>query len=465
MRLDRFILGLAALLSPSIGVAAEAPGGPASSGAAPCSYFVATTGSDRNDGMSAATPFASLEKAQAAVRRASKKVVCLRAGVHHRSDRLTLTAADNGETWQYYPPDGINSAVLDGGNRVDWMIDIKGGSGITINGLKLQNFTTYGVIVDGGGRNGTASGNTVENCDAGFNSVSDWNSGGIYFWGDAPRSTIRHNYVHDVGSMGIGLNPYDARESIDGSVIAGNVVLRTAQRVSDSGAIYVSGHGGTQSSHVSVTGNLVRDYGAPGVTKAIGIYLDDNASHVTVVGNVVGPAATGAGNGVTGIFLHNGHDNHVGGNIIDLGSSARQYTVQWGHDHASIAGMGGNSFTGNIVISNFSGKQNTVGYRNGYSYIQSPSTPASWYSIQNNVYHNRGGGQVRTDGPVAGDSNPILENPQISDDGYTIASGSRVFAGPVNFPPIAGGWGPPGFVVPQRRTPQSSQQQGLRDDR
>src|SRR6185312_6808042 len=78
MRLDRFILGLAALLSPSIGVAAEAPGGPASSGAAPCSYFVATTGSDRNDGMSAATPFASLEKAQAAVRRASKKVVCLR---------------------------------------------------------------------------------------------------------------------------------------------------------------------------------------------------------------------------------------------------------------------------------------------------------------------------------------------------------------------------------------------------
>jgi len=337
MRLDRFILGLAALLSPSIGVAAEAPGGPASSGAAPCSYFVATTGSDRNDGMSAATPFASLEKAQAAVRRASKKVVCLRAGVHHRSDRLTLTAADNGETWQYYPPDGINSAVLDGGNRVDWMIDIKGGSGITINGLKLQNFTTYGVIVDGGGRNGTASGNTVENCDAGFNSVSDWNSGGIYFWGDAPRSTIRHNYVHDVGSMGIGLNPYDARESIDGSVIAGNVVLRTAQRVSDSGAIYVSGHGGTQSSHVSVTGNLVRDYGAPGVTKAIGIYLDDNASHVTVVGNVVGPAATGAGDGATGIFLHNGHDNHVGGNIIDLGSSARQYTVQWGHDHASIA--------------------------------------------------------------------------------------------------------------------------------
>lgn len=443
------------MLSPSFGLAAEAARSGGSSGAS-CNYFVAPTGNDRNNGMSATTPFATLEKAQDAVRRGRKKVVCLRGGMYDRKDRLTLTSSDNGETWQYYPPDGINSAVLDGGNRVDWMIDIKGGSDITINGLKIQHFTTYGVIVEGGGKNTTTAGNTVENCDAGYNTVSDWNSGGIYFWGDAPRSTIRHNYVHDVGSMGIGLNPYDARESIDGSVISGNAVLRAAQRVSDSGAIYVSGHGGTQTSHVSVAGNFVRDYGAPHVTKAIGIYLDDNASNVTVAGNIVGPAAPGTGDSATGIFLHNGHDNHIGGNIIDLGNSAGQYTVQWGHDHASIAGMGGNTFTGNIVISNFAGKQNTVGFMNGYSYIQSPGTPASWYSIRDNVYYNRGGGQVRTDGPVAGDSNPIFANLQISGATYAIAPGSRAFASPVNFPPIAGGWGPPGFVVPPSRTPSNS---------
>src|SRR5262249_12454405 len=127
---------------------------------------------------------------------------------------------------------------------------------------------------------------------------------------------------------------------------------------------------------------------------------------------------------------------------------AGQYTVQWGHDHASIAGMGGNSFTGNIIISDFAGKQNTIGFMNGYSYIQSPGTPPSWYSIRNNVYHNRGGGQVRTDGPVAGDSSPIFANPRISGATYAIAAGSRVFASPINFPPITGGWGPPGFVIP-----------------
>lgn len=82
-----------------------------------CSYFVAATGSDSNDGMSAKTPFATLKKAQSAARHGNSRVVCLRAGIYDMDSTLTLTAADSGETWQYYAPDGVNSAVLDGGDK------------------------------------------------------------------------------------------------------------------------------------------------------------------------------------------------------------------------------------------------------------------------------------------------------------------------------------------------------------
>ncbi len=30
---------------------------------------------------------------------------------------LKLTSADNGTTWSYYPPDGYNTAIIDGGNN------------------------------------------------------------------------------------------------------------------------------------------------------------------------------------------------------------------------------------------------------------------------------------------------------------------------------------------------------------
>jgi hypothetical protein len=424
----------------SVGTGAgAAPSGPG--------FYVSPNGSDSNPGTEAA-PFATLARAQQAMENSSIKATYVEGGTYHLSSTLTLTAADNGETWQYYPKDGVNSAVLDGGDNVGWMIDIKGGSNITINGLKIQNFTTYGVIVDGGS-GATASGNTVENSDIGFNTVTAWNSGGIYFWGNAPNSVIKDNYVHDVGSMGIGLNPYDSGQSIDGSVISGNVVLRAVERMSDSGGIYVSGHGGTQTSHVTVSDNYVRDFGGSGVTNANGIYLDDNASNVTVSGNVVGPAAVGTGNSAAAFFVHNGHDNHITGNIVDLGSSGGEYTVQWGHDGASIAGMGGNTFTGNVVVSNFTGNQNTIGFLNGYSFIQSPDTPSSWYTIQNNDYFNYAGGQIRTDGPVAADSHPTFVNPQLSGWTYAEASGSPVLSSPVNFAGIAGDWGPAGFVIPK----------------
>jgi hypothetical protein len=406
-------------------------------------FFVSPTGSDSNPGTLAA-PFATLARAQQAMENSSLKTTYVEGGTYHLSSTLNLTSADNGETWQYYPANGVDSAVLDGGNNID-LININGASNVTINGLKLQHFNAYGIA-------GSNTPNlTVENCDVGFNVVTSWQSAAMVTGGTSPNVHFLNNYVHDVGSQGIALfdnwSGAGGTGSIDGSVISGNVVLRAVQRMSDGGGIYVSMHGGSQNSHVAVSNNYVADYGAPGVNSDNGIYLDDNASNVTVTGNVVAPPQVGAG---AAFVVHNGHDNHISGNLVDLGQSATtEYAAVWWGDGPFLGGgMQGNSFTGNVVISNFAGNQNTG------AFLENQGS-SSDYTIQNNVYYNYGGGQTRTDGAISSDSHPIFENPQISGLAYGIAAGSPVFSGPVSFSQILAGWGPPGFIVPNVTSPSS----------
>jgi len=433
-------------------------------------YYVAPDGNDKNTG-SLGSPFLTLAKAQSAMRASGTKTTCIRAGAYQLDGPLNLTSFDNGETWQYYPPDGVDSAVLEGGNKLLRVIDIEGGSNITINGLKLEHFVDYGIFGAGSANSGAgpvASGITVENCDVGFNTTTNWSSAGIGFLAATPRTAIKNNYVHDVGSMGISFNTYfSPADSIGGSVIANNVVLRAVQRMYDGGGIYVSMHGGYQAGPggVVVANNFVRDQGSIGLAgpygaSVIGIYLDDNANNVTVTGNIVGPPAEGSitgknDNDVTAILVHDGRDNHISGNIVDLGDSGMVSTVVWGYDPASIAGMAGNTFTGNIVISSFTGVQRTSSSGiTGYSYVEN-AQPASDFTIHGNLYFNYAGGQVRTDGPITSDGSPTVENPQVSGWTYTIAGGSPVFGAPVNFPPIAGNWGPPGYVIPRTGTAPS----------
>jgi len=439
-----------------------------SSGSNSAAYYVAPNGNDGNAG-SLDAPFLTPKKAQSAMRGSSTKATYLRAGTYNVTATLALTSADNGETWQYYPPDGVDSAVLNGGNSVSGgIIAIEGGSNITINGLKIENFVDYGIIGEGGpntnwGTVAEDTGNTIENCDIGFNTTTSWQSGGISLSG--PNSTIANNYVHDIGSQGIASYAYYAGQSINGTVIKNNVVLRAVQRMSDGGAIYTNMHSGIQTDYVTITNNYVADQGSANTWGVHGIYLDDLSSNVMVTGNVVAPptAGTGTGSGsqygtnAISAFLDNsGNHNTVSGNIVDLGSSGYVSTIVFYYDSAELhdVGMDGDTFTGNIVISNFTGgvKTNVSGVT-GYAYFE--NTPAVGqdpkgfsYTIRSNAYRNYAGGPISSSGPVTSDSNPITEDPQISGWDYTIAGGSPVFNSPVNFAPIIGGWGPPGFVIP-----------------
>ena len=89
-------------------------------------FFVAPGGNDANAGTQAA-PFATLEKAQAAVRAvkaaglpANGVAVTLRGGTYWRSSQLRLTSADSGTAdrpviWRAYPGETVR---LNGGKRI-----------------------------------------------------------------------------------------------------------------------------------------------------------------------------------------------------------------------------------------------------------------------------------------------------------------------------------------------------------
>jgi hypothetical protein len=109
----------------------------------------------------------------------------------------------------------------------------------------------------------------------------------------------------------------------------------------------------------------------------------------------------------------------------------------------------GNAWTRNIIIGGYTGS--------GGGYLQvTPPTGAN-LAVSNNLYYSYTGGTINSTGAPGSDSSPITGvDPQISGWCYDIAAGSPVFSAPLNFPTIAGNWGPPGYVIPQTGTTPSS---------
>jgi hypothetical protein len=426
-------------------------------------WYVSPSGSDSNNGTSNTTPFLTLEKAQAAAQGSSSvKTIYLMAGTYHRTAAINLSTSDNGETWTYQPSDGVNNAILDGGGSTYSAFEVFG-SNITFNGIKMQNYTNYELHKDGGA---TVTGIIVENCDLGsLTATGTWNSGAIEFE-NINGVTIKNNYVHDTPSQGIALFAYASGSVLDNVSITGNCCLRNVQAQTDGGAIYCSDHNGYKSSgNTSITNNYCKDYGNSGSARACGIYLDDSASYWTITGNVIGPPNPAWVNGSQscyGIEENNGSYNVVKNNIIDLGTTSEVYAVVWYYGDNPVTSLTGPNQTGeifeqNLVISNFAGNNSPPEFGGGDVLFYQNSGSASDYTISNNDYYNYGGGQHISNGAVKSDSSPLNINPLFStaDYTYTISASSSVLSAPLNFTPIVGGWGPPGFTLPQTGTKPS----------
>ncbi len=484
-------------------------------------YSVGPAGSDSNSGTSASSPFATLAKCQTKMRGGAVKICYILKGtyaaggnlpmVHLTSSApttaaLALTSADNGTTWSYYPPDGYNSAVLDGGNdqtsstafcqRTDMLdigIYVGGASNVTIDGLKFQHFTFGGFLVHGGKADfgnwvptgsageGAADSDVIENnvvtdIKNGPNPISPTNvcstkapytgfpntmntdvqqGGLIYAWGQVTNLSVTHNVGQNMMGTCMQYSVNRAGDTFAGLSVTNNFCDNSATAARDVGAIHlrltISTNEPAPATGAQFKNNYLHDCGAasqtaePGSSKCI--YMDDLTSGIALEGNVM------AGHFTFAAFIaHGGNGNTWSGNIVDLGDGAEgsQYIGIYQNSTDCKTGascMTGNTWKNNIVIANSSLKGN------GNVHTITPDSPLT---AKDDLDHDYGTGSI-TDSASVSSANPSFGSAR----SYVLPTTSPAYGSPVDFPPQPaawgqpGFWGPPGYVIPQTGTPPS----------
>jgi hypothetical protein len=414
-------------------------------------FYVATNGNDSNDG-SKASPFATLGRAQTAMQGSSTiKTTYVRAGSYSlptiascggSSCGLNLVAADDGETWSYYPPDGIDSADLSGGstgNGTGLVVAVYvGASHVTFDGLSIHDFQYAGINSQGG-----TDHLVVQNCVLfnGYSESNASNAGGISCYG-CSNALISHNVIHDIAQLGISMS--NVNGDISNLMVTGNVLYNTCNANADCGAIYVQDVTAT-ATNIQLSNNYVHDgntFAGLGSNYGCALYADDCTSNVTMSGNVL----TGR-NGSNTTMVHGGSNVHQTGNLTDLASYQQHVAVfqTSGASGCSSAVMSGNEYTNNVIIG--------LGGGGGFALLS--GSPMNTPTIANNDYYNYGGAPISHGSGAYGDSAPASLDPQLSGWAYTMSPTSPVLAAPVSFPMLVGGWGPPGYVLPETGTPPS----------
>jgi hypothetical protein len=400
-------------------------------------FFVSPSGSDSAGNGSLGSPWQTLGKAQRAMQASStQKTTYLRAGVYQPgSNGLQLGGADDNETWSYYPPDGIDTAIIDGqstrsGTGADVLIGVGGTSHVTLDGLTVRNFDGWGI----GGYN--ASNLTVKNSviSNGY-STAQYGAQGVACGNDCISWSILNNVMHDI--TGGGANVVAAQTgNISHLIYSGNFVYNTCTSPDDGGdcgALYTQDNLG-QSTDITISGNFVRD-GNPwrGHNAGSGIYLDDCLSNATVTGNVL----TGT-NGANTTFIHGGSNDVYMGNIIDLATYGQAISVlQTSASNTCTNKMTGNKYVSNIIIAR--------GGSGGYGALSWPLPALP--EVENNLYYEYGGPAITT----GWDSHPVTADPELTGC-FDVGAASPAYQAPVDFPPLLKNWGPPGYTMPAGAT-------------
>ena len=182
-------LSLVALTSTAWRIIGGNPGSTLAAG-----FYVSPGGSDSNPGTLAA-PFQTLGACQTAMR-SGYKICYVRAGTYVLpSGGLSLTASDAGETYQYYPPDGLQTAILSGASLAASTRSLQtatGATGVTINGLAFKNNTTF-IVVYIQGDGSAFTNNLIDGADA-----NPWYGLDIY----GNNQLVAGNTIQNMGGSG-----------------------------------------------------------------------------------------------------------------------------------------------------------------------------------------------------------------------------------------------------------------------
>ncbi|WP_244433534.1 right-handed parallel beta-helix repeat-containing protein [Azospirillum sp. B506] len=311
-------------------------------------FYVATNGNDSWSGKLAAPnadgtdgPFASLQKAQQAMRAdPGIDTTYIRGGDYHQNG-LWLDGQDSGVTFASY---GNEKAVIHGGSNATVSFGLGGAKNVTIEGLTFADgvvgghyvfadnaagLTFANNAVKGGGygitvqdsANSKVIGNQFDSTGAeaifvkaGSNATivsdnhithpnaADRGDAGIWINGSSDVQ-VTHNLVEDSPekAIAVGSVQTDGSDATHRVTIANNKVVDANLESNDGGGIYLINRQQDLTDHTvinnEVTGTTATN--PSGDVASWGIYLDDWTSGATVKGNLV------HGN-IGGVFLHGG---------------------------------------------------------------------------------------------------------------------------------------------------------------
>ncbi|MBF5095987.1 hypothetical protein F1643_17965 [Azospirillum sp. INR13] len=365
------------------------PGVPKPSGPG---FYVAKNGNDSWSGKLAAPnadgtdgPFASLQKAQNAMRSSDIDTTYVRGGDYYPNNPIWLDGQDSGVTFTGY---GNEKAVIHGSAQASVSFGLGGAKDVTIEGLTFTGGVANGhyVFADNAAgltfANNTVSGGgygiTVQNSansqvvgnqfdrtgaeavfvKAGSNATvvsdnlikhpnaADRGDAGIWVNGSSDVK-ITHNQIENSPekAIAVGSVQTDGSDATYRATIAFNKVIDANLESNDGGGIYLINRQQDLTGHTVVNNDVsgTTATNPSGQVASWGIYLDDWTSGATVKGNVVH-------DNIGGVFLHGGWENTVTENVIAGNSGAQiglQQPVAWGGWKGKE--MSGNDISGNVV--------------------------------------------------------------------------------------------------------------------
>ncbi len=250
---------------------------------------------------------------------------------------------------------GTPRVVLSGSGLHANGFRIYGGTGSSIRGLVIQNFTGNGIDI-ANSNNNVIVGNYIGTSSTG--NVAAGNNDGINIFQSSGNMiggliSLDRNVISGNANNGVNISGTGASNN----TVRGNYIGVGADGTTDVGnrwlGMYVNSSGNTIGGTVAGAGNVISGTGTSG-TGSYGIYLQTSATGTTIQGNIIGLNAAGAGvvtNFGAGLVVASS-GNQIGG------TSASARNVISGNTANGIL-ITGSSATGNTVEGNYIGTSST----------------------------------------------------------------------------------------------------------